>query len=200
MKLYLIRHGQTDWNIAGKIQGNTDIPLNDTGIWQAGCLAKGMERRPVSRIFSSPLSRAVATANAIGEAQHICVQQIDGLEEVGFGVWEGLTLEEIQERYPKEYQRWCLSPVEAAPQGGERQQEIRERCSRAIETILAQAEGDLAIVSHGATLVYIMEYLMREHPLEEDVIVHNSSITTVEYDPLTGEFVLLQMNDISHLE
>ena len=53
MNLYLIRHGQTDWNVAGKIQGSTDIPLNDMGKRQAGCLAKGMERRPVTKVYTS---------------------------------------------------------------------------------------------------------------------------------------------------
>ena len=59
MRLYIIRHGQTDWNVLGKIQGRQDIPLNETGRRQAACLAKGMERRPVSMIFSSPQKRAL---------------------------------------------------------------------------------------------------------------------------------------------
>lgn len=199
MKLYLIRHGQTDWNAAGKIQGGTDISLNEAGLEQARCLAKRMETRPISQIFSSALRRAVTTAEAIGSTQNIPVHQVDGLEEVGFGAWEGLTWEEIQKDYPREFQRWQQSPVEASPPGGELQQDIRERCSRVMESILAQAKGDLAIVTHGATLVYIMEYLMRDHPLEEELIVHNASITTVQYSPLTQDFVMLKMNETEHL-
>lgn len=200
MKIYLIRHGKTDWNMKGKIQGSTDIPLNEEGIIQARALAEGMEARPVTQIFTSPLKRAMATAEAIGERQNIPVQQAEGLVEVGFGYWEGLTWEEIQREYPEEYRRWCLNPVDVAPPGGELQRDIRLRCRQVVEALLAQAKGDMALVSHGATIAYILEYLMRDHPLEEEIIVHNASITTIHYSPLTQDFSLLQMNDTRHLE
>ena len=86
MKLYLIRHGQTDWNVAGKIQGSTDIPLNDMGRRQAACLARGMEKRPVEKVFTSTLSRAYETGLAIGKSQNVPVEQLEGEEEVGSGV------------------------------------------------------------------------------------------------------------------
>ena len=91
MKLYLIRHGQNDWNLEGKIQGRTDIPLNKTGLEQAAMLAKGMEHRPVTRIFSSPLKRALQTAQIIGESRKAPVEIVEDLQEVDFGRWEGLT-------------------------------------------------------------------------------------------------------------
>ena len=69
MRIYLIRHGQTDWNIQGKIQGSHDIPLNETGLRQAKLLAAGMESRPVKKIFSSTLKRAMATAEALADKQ-----------------------------------------------------------------------------------------------------------------------------------
>lgn len=69
-----------------------------------------------------------------------------------------------------------------------------------METILSQACGDLAVVSHGATLAYIIEYLMRDDPMSEGIIVGNSSITTIEFDPLTGKTQMVQQNDSSHLK
>lgn len=200
MNLYLIRHGQTDWNIEGKIQGSTDIPLNEAGICQANDLEQGMKNRPVVQIFSSTLKRAAETAAAIGRTQQVPVELMEGLEEVGFGKWEGLTWKEIQQEYPEEHKRWSLNPVAIAPPGGELQDHIRARCSNVIERIMKQAKGDIAVVSHGATLAYIMEYLMRDHPLEEDIIVNNASITTIHYSLLTQDFSLLQMNDTSHLQ
>lgn len=200
VKLYLIRHGQTDWNVAEKIQGSTDIPLNETGRHQAACLAKGMERRLVARIYSSSMKRAVETAKVIGSSQKVNVEVIDGLQEVEFGKWEGLTLREIQEKYPEEYSRWRQNPVDVAPPGGETQARIRSRCKQAVETILSQADGDSAIVAHGAILAYVIEYLMRENPSEKEIIVENSSITTMEYNPLTRKVIMIEQNDISHLE
>ncbi len=201
MKLYLIRHGQTDWNVAGKIQGSTDIPLNDTGRRQAACLAKGMESRPVKKVFTSTLSRAYETGLAIGESQNVPVEKIEGLEEVGYGVWEGMTMDEIREKYPGELELLYNSPVDVAPPQGEKQSQVYERCGRALETILAQAGGDAAVVSHGATVVFLLEYLLRDNPRdEEDIIVGNASISTIDYDPEKKRFTLTQMNDRTHLE
>ena len=101
MNLYLIRHGQTDWNVAGKIQGKTDIPLNETGKRQAACLARGMEKQPVVQIYTSSLKRALETAEIIGRRQNVKVKPMKELEEVGFGQWEGCTNEEIKRQYPQ---------------------------------------------------------------------------------------------------
>ncbi len=202
MKLYLIRHGQTDWNVAGKIQGSTDIPLNDMGRRQAACLARGMEKRPVEKVFTSTLSRAYETGLAIGKSQNVPVERLEGLEEVGYGVWEGMTMEEIQEQYPKELELWYNSPVDVAPPEGESQVQVYDRCGRALETILAQARGDVAIVSHGATVVFLLEYLLRDtrKDEDEDIIVGNASISTIEYDPETKVFRLARLNDQEHLK
>ncbi len=200
MRLYLIRHGQTDWNVAGKIQGSTDIPLNDMGRRQAACLARGMEKRPVEKVFTSTLSRAYETGLAIGKSQNVPVERLEGLEEVGYGVWEGMTMEEIQEQYPKELELWYNSPVDVAPPEGESQVQVYDRCGRALETILAKARGDVAIVSHGATVVFLLEYLLRDTRRDEDIIVGNASISTIEYDPETRVFRLARLNDQEHLK
>lgn len=201
MKLYLIRHGQTDWNVAGKIQGSTDIPLNETGKRQAACLAKGMEKRPVSRVFTSTLSRAYETARAIGDSQNVPVYGLFELQEVNYGYWEGLTMEEIEQRYPKELQQWYLSPVEVAPPGGETQTQVYERCKAAINRILEQGDGDVAVVSHGATVVFLLEYMLdgTGRDEEDDIIVGNASISTVEYDRDLKRFILTELNDQEHL-
>jgi len=101
MKIYLIRHGQTDWNIQGRIQGSHDIPLNEAGQRQAEQVAKGMDSRRVSRVFSSTLTRAVETAEKIGSRQKAEICSMPQLIEVEFGKWEGMTWEEIMEAYPR---------------------------------------------------------------------------------------------------
>lgn len=200
MKIYLIRHGQTDWNTQGRIQGRQDISLNETGRKQARLLAEGMDKRPVTQIFCSRQKRAAETALEIGRRQNVEVLAVEGLEEVEFGRWEGLTTEEIQEQYPQEYERWMINPVEVAPPGGETLTEVVTRCARTAEAIFARAEGDIAIVSHGATLAHMMAWLLKDQSEdEEDIIVENASITTIHYSPLTGVFTLLEANDTSHL-
>lgn len=202
MKLYLIRHGQTDWNVAGKIQGSTDIPLNDMGKKQAACLAEGMKTRPVTKVFCSHLSRAYETARAIGDSQHVEVKKIEGLEEVGYGVWEGMTMDEIAKEYPEELKQWYYSPIDVAPPQGESQAQVYDRCSKALKAILDETgDGDAAIVSHGATTVFLLEILLRDDSRDEedDIIVGNASISTVEYERETGKFVLAELNDREHL-
>ncbi|MBE7722824.1 MAG: histidine phosphatase family protein [Lacrimispora celerecrescens] len=201
MKIYLIRHGQTDWNIQGRIQGSHDIPLNEAGQRQAEQVAKGMDSRRVSRVFSSTLTRAVETAEKIGSRQKAEICSMPQLIEVEFGKWEGMTWEEIMEAYPKEYRLWALNPDEVAPPGGETQDQVISRCAHAIKEILRITGGreDVAIVSHGATIAYLISYMMRNDPDIESIIVENASITTVNYSPLTEDFMLLEMNDTSHI-
>jgi len=169
---------------------------------QAACLAKGMERRPVSRVFCSTLSRAYETAQAIGESQNVPVHRLPELEEVKYGYWEGLTMEEIEQRYPKELEQWYLSPVEVAPPGGETQTQVYERCAKAIGHIVGRMDGDVAVVSHGATVVFLLEYMLQGtgRDEEDDIIVGNASISTVEYDPGTKKFALVELNDRRHLD
>lgn len=198
MKLYLIRHGQTDWNVAGKIQGSQNTELNNTGIEQAKCLAAGMKERHISRIYSSMQKRAVQTADIIGRSKGIKVTAIAGLEEIDFGKWEGLTLDEIKAAYPKEYNMWKLNPVEVSPPGGENQIEVLKRCAGVIKKIMSESFEDAAIVSHGATLAHMITYMLKDEA-EEEIIVNNASITTVNYSPLTQDFMLMELNDTSHL-
>lgn len=201
MKIYLIRHGQTDWNIQGKIQGSHDIPLNDAGRRQAELLAEGMESRPVRKIFSSPLTRAMKTADMISRRQKVEIFPMPQLMEVEFGKWEGMTWDEIREAYPKEFRHWCLNPAEASPPGGESQKEVTDRCVRAVKEILETTNGreDAAVISHGATMAHLVSYMMRYDQEDEGIIVENASITTFHYNPLTEDFTLLEINDISHL-
>lgn len=201
MRIYLIRHGQTDWNIQGKIQGSHDIPLNGTGLKQAEMLAAGMESRPVKKIFTSTLKRAMATAEALGSRQEAEIIPMPQLIEVEFGKWEGLTWEEIENRYPKEYRHWVSDPAQAAPPGGESQKEIINRCKTALNEIIKQTGGreDIAVVSHGATLAWLVSLMLGPDVEDESMIVENASITTVHYSPLTEIFTVMEKNDTSHM-
>ncbi|MDY5482916.1 MAG: histidine phosphatase family protein [Clostridium sp.] len=198
MKLYLIRHGQTDWNIEGKIQGKTDIPLNQTGLHQAKLLAKGMRSRQITEVYTSPLLRARQTAEILAEEKGLPVQEIPELREVDFGLWEGRTWEEIEAEYPEDFHRWEENPALGMPTGGETIDCCRERCRRAAEKILAGC-CDVAVVAHGGILVHMVDYLLRNQKEKKEIIVKNASISVVEYDRYTAMGRLLILNDTAHL-
>ncbi|MDO5552026.1 MAG: histidine phosphatase family protein [Lachnospiraceae bacterium] len=204
-KIYLIRHGQTDWNLAHRIQGQRDIPLNETGRQQAAQLAEGMRERPVARVFTSPMSRARETAEAVASSQNVPLYLVNGLEEINYGKWEGMTMEEIRKTYPAEYDAWWKDPVNGAPHGGESQMDVLVRTARAMEAIKANIASDgagaVAVVSHGASICCILPWLLKEDmPTEDGYSIINAAITVIDYDLETGKCVLEMLNDTRHLK
>ena len=200
MKIYLLRHGQTKWNIEGKIQGKTDVLLNEDGMEQAGFLAKAMEHCEARALFSSPLLRAKQTAEIVAGKMGLPVTVLPELKEVDFGLWEGCTWKEIEEKYPDDYRRWEMNPAAAAPTGGESRLSCRARSRSAGERVLRDTEGGNAvIVAHGGILVYLIDYLLRNQKEKREIIVRNASITVIDYEKDTGLGTLLELNRTSHL-
>lgn len=203
MRLYFIRHGQTDWNLTGRIQGSLDIPLNENGRNQAERLTKAMKERPVTAVFSSPMKRAAETARWVAESassdEKVPVIYVKELSEISYGDWEGQTMEEILENHGEEYEKWWKDPENGAPPGGESMVQIMERCKTAWEKILKEAKGDVAVVSHGAVLEYLF-FLVSGRKIEEETgVVDNASITSFEYSIQTKQAVLLEWNFKLHL-
>ena len=118
VKLYIIRHGQTDWNVAGRIQGRQDIPLNAQGRLQARALAEGMSERPVTAVYSSPQIRALETAKAIAEPLKLTVELLPQLMEISYGTWEGRTVQDILATDGERYDAWRRHPAGVAPPAG----------------------------------------------------------------------------------
>ena len=197
MKLYIIRHGQTDWNIAKKIQGRQDIPLNERGHFQAQCLGKAMENRPITAVFSSPQIRAMETAIAVASPAGVPVIPVRDLMEINYGVWEGKT--ELLRDDRALYEAWWSHPAETAPPEGESINQVNERCRQAWKEIKPQLTGDAAIVAHGGLLAHFMEQLLGSESIAASTVAHNASITTIEYEPETERFVLVEFDDYKHL-
>ena len=199
MKLYIIRHGQTDWNIAKKIQGRQDIPLNERGRYQAVCLKKAMENRPVTAVFSSPQIRAMETAKEVASSSGSVVIPVKDLMEINYGSWEGKTEEELLQEDRALYEAWWSHPAETAPPGGESIIQVNERCQKAWKEIKPQLTGDAAIVAHGGLLAHFMEQLLGSESVAASTVAHNASITTIEYEPETERFTLVEFDDYRHL-
>lgn len=183
MKLFLIRHGQTDWNIKGKIQGSCDIELNDTGIIQAEELSnKVLENKyEFSRIYSSPQKRAVRTAEILSKVTNVDYISMEGLEEINLGEWEGLSWAEVKEKFPTEYDEWYINRRYTKPPKGESYQDMVERVLTAIHKIINENCDNVVIVTHSAVIMCIQCYLTNT-PFDEmtKFKTENTSITEID--------------------
>lgn len=207
MLFYLVRHGQTDWNRAGKIQGTTDIPLNETGRQQAEQLATVLKERSgypaktrIDAVYASPLARAFQTAEILAKEEKLPLRRLTGLRERDFGCWEGKSWQQVEAEYPVEFHLWREQPMVGIPSGGESRKSCEERSERAIRQILEETAGDAVIVAHGGILVFLMNYLLRFHREPQEIIVANASLSVVSYDRSTGMGKLLALNETGTLE
>ena len=154
--LFLVRHGQTDWNVEGRWQGHADVPLNARGREQAAHVARSLAEVGLRAIYSSDLSRARETAQALAAITGLGVQLDPRLREIHQGEWQGLLVTEIQERYGQEFHRRHDDPLNVAPPGGETVLQVKERVVAAIEDIVRQHPLErVAVVSHGFALAVV---------------------------------------------
>ncbi len=183
MRLYFIRHGQTDWNLAGKIQGSSDIELNETGIAQAKELSRKLseENYSIARIYSSKQKRAYQTASIISRTLGCELTPIDGLEEVRLGNWEGLSWQEVKSAYPSEYDAWYHDRRYYKSHQGESYQELLERVLPAVHHIISENTKDVAIITHNAVIMCLQCYLTHT-PFHRmiDFKAGNTSIITLD--------------------
>jgi probable phosphoglycerate mutase len=156
--LFLARHGQTDWNAAGRWQGHTDVPINEYGRAQARALAERMRREGVAAVASSDLARARDTAEIVARMLGVAVARVDAdLREQRFGLFEGLTRGECEARFPEELAR-CRVDARAAPPGGESRQALLARVGAAVRRVVDELASPALVVMHGGA----MRSLLRE--------------------------------------
>jgi len=147
--LYLIRHGETDWNQSGRIQGHLDPPLNNAGRSQAHRVSQRLAKIGPAALYSSDLQRAYETARIIGSATGAQVIQKPRLREINFGVWQGWTSQEIRERDPAGYMARRANPYDVTPAGGETWRCFYERAVLAVQEILASTDArHIIVVTH----------------------------------------------------
>jgi glucosyl-3-phosphoglycerate phosphatase len=149
----LWRHGRTEWNAAGRMQGQSDVPLDDVGREQARAAAESLARLEPTAVVASDLLRASATADALAEATGLTVTPDERVRERSFGVWEGLMRAELEERWPAEFRAWVQG---GQPEGVqvERRDAVGERFAAAVTEHGEQlgADDTLVVVTHGAAI------------------------------------------------
>jgi phosphoserine phosphatase len=196
----LIRHGQTEWNRVERFRGRADVPLNDTGLAQAEATGQRVTAkwRP-GAIYSSPLSRAVKTAEATAKHFSLPVLVHPGLADIDYGQWQGLTPAEARQTWPEAVDAWYNAPHTAEIPGGETLVELRARAMAAVNELAARhVEETIVLVGHTVVNRTILLGILglgndRFWQLRQDTCAINV------FEEKAGDFTLVSLNDTCHL-
>ncbi|SDK48484.1 histidine phosphatase family protein [Natronincola ferrireducens] len=199
-KLYVVRHGETNWNLEGRTQGIKDSQLTDDGLLQAQLLAKRLIEEKIEVIYSSCLLRAKSTAEIISKILKLPYYCDKNLNEMNFGQWEGLTNEQILKLYPSELKTWRNYPHETCIPSGEKLISVQRRIVEFVENVLKNTkEKNILIISHSTIIKLLLLNVLNMdicnyYRLKQE----NCCINIIEfrnYGP-----VLLKYNETGHIQ
>jgi probable phosphoglycerate mutase len=200
--LLLIRHGETAWNAEHRIQGHLDIPLSATGIRQAASLGERLAAETITAVYSSELARAWLTAVPFAARLGLDINPDSRLRERSFGVFEGLTADEIAARHPEGFRLWRMRDPAWAMDDGESGQQLIDRVLSALHDIASRHRGEtVAVVTHGGVLDVAYRAARglgwgapREH------LMLNASINRLSAQGSPLVLSILDWGDVAHLE
>lgn len=200
-RILAIRHGETPWNRDARIQGQIDIPLNETGRWQAERTAAALADEPIDALYASDLRRARQTAEAIARRHGLALQTHPGLRERHFGDFQGRTWAELERQHPEVVRAWKAREPDFAPPGGESLLVLRARVEATFAELAARhAGGQIAVVAHGGVLDILYRAAARvELQAPRAWAMGNAAIHRVLWTADSG-FALLSWGDTRHLE
>ncbi len=179
--LYLVRHGRTTLNAQGRFRGRQGPPLDEQGLLEARAAGEHLARIPLVAVFSSPLTRARQTAEAVAATHGLDVGVAPDLVDLDYGAWEALTAAEAEERDPEAYERFVRQPIGAAPPGGERLEAVERRATAALSAIASAHEGEAsAAVSHEVPIRLLVSRLSGTPVWEIDL--PTAAITIIGFD------------------
>ncbi len=199
MKIYFTRHGQTEWNVAGKLQGWQNSKLTNKGIESAKRLSQRLKDVDFDLIYSSSQARAVETAELIRGDKDTDIITLEDLREIGFGSWEGMKIDDIKDRYSEQYDTYLNRPHLYKPTEGETLEDIYNRLESALEAILSNDVENILLVSHGVTLKVLTSIIkdIPIHELSKIPIQRGTALNILEYDG--GKLRFLVEEDTSHI-
>lgn len=198
-RLLLVRHGQSTWNREHRIQGQLDPPLSEEGRSQARRVGRRLANYRFAGFYTSDLERAHETAGLIGEATGLTPTTSAGLREIYLGEWEGLTTEELAQRFPDAWARWTEEPSWDVVPGGEGAVPFEARVNSELDSILGRHEhGNVLVVTHGGVIqVALHRVIGRPNHGLFPFRIENASISSIE--KRNGRFVIAGVNDTGHL-
>ena len=197
-EIILVRHGETTENVKEIFRGRSDVELNETGKQQAELLSTYLGRLNTDVIYSSPLKRALQTAQIIARPHGRPIQIVNGSIDFDYGEWEGLTRQQVQASYPELYLKWVNTPQLVKMPKGERLSQVRERMHHVIKKAIKYNRSIL--VSHRVPLkVLICALLELPNSHFWNIKMDLAGVTTFQYDTGSKRFILVKHNDVSHL-
>ncbi len=201
MRLYLIRHGETEPNRLGLALGQDDVPLNGRGLRQVEQVARALAREPLAAVYSSPLQRARDTARAIAEPQGLEVRVEERLIEMDIGEVEGLTFAEVRSRYAEFLEMWASpeGPTRPMP-GGERLLDVQERSWSAVNDLAGRhGEEAVAVVTHNFVILSLLARVLGIELAQFRRLRHSlGAIAEVDFGP--KRVMVVRLNDTCHLQ
>ena len=200
-RIIAIRHGETAWNVDTRIQGHLDIPLNDTGLWQARQVGQALAGEPVAAIYSSDLQRAWATAEAVARTTGAPLTPERALRERSFGSFQGRTFQQIESESPEHALRWRKRDPDFVPDGGgESLTMLRARITAIVDAIAARHGGEqIVLVAHGGVMDVLYRLATRlDLQAPRTWQLTNAAINRLLWTP--GGLSLVGWADTQHLD
>jgi broad specificity phosphatase PhoE len=197
-ELILARHGETAWNVEKIFRGRADVDLDEVGIRQADLLGKYLSNWRLEAIYSSPVKRALDTANIVARYHRVSVHVAQGLADFDYGEWQSLPEREVKKLYPDLLNEWHNSPHKVKMPGGESLEDVRARATEVVNDVLSKYQGSVVLVSHRVVnKVLICSLLGLDNSHFWNISVDVGGITIFNY--VDGRFVLTKHNDTSYL-
>lgn len=199
-KVYLVRHGQTAWNVGEIFRGRADIPLDETGKQEVHLAGEALKDETLHAVYSSPLSRSIETAENIAKFHNIPVTPFDAIIDISYGEWEGLENQEVKKKYPELHALWQREPHKIKFPGGESLDEVRFRTVKGLEDLLAKHENEnFVLVAHRVPNKVICCALLG---------LDNSHFWRIQQDTAStnlfiyrdGQWIIAFLNDTSYLK
>lgn len=195
----LIRHGETEWNKGDRFRGRSDIPLDEEGLAQAVKIAERLKDHKFAAIYTSPLPRAVQTAEPLAVAHGLKIEETADLLDVDYGAWEGLSRDEIRARYPSLYETWVKIPGRVRFPGGESLRQVRLRVEKLLSELCEEHLGEtVALVSHRVTCHIILCVALG---LPSDAIwrLRQDVACISEFEARDDSYIVWLVNSTEHL-
>jgi broad specificity phosphatase PhoE len=201
LKIYIVRHGETEFNVQKRMQGRIDSPLTQKGIDNANSLGKQLADIKFDKIYTSPSPRAHRTAELIKGERNIQIQTEDELREMNLAAWEGKSIEELELLYPEAYDIFFNSPQLFVLEGGETFKQVQDRAVGKINELISENDNcNILLVTHSVVIKTITAYF-GNYPMEKlwsPPFIQGTSVTLMISDK--GHTHLEFIADISHLE